>query len=157
MLNISRSHYFAQPFSAPATILVNFLNKTQLKGAGAENCPCCWRLWSGSLWAQSREGGVWTLIASESSNQTGPLIKCHRAGVCVQTEHRNPTGPNPAEHVRDSRHLLFVMLCPAGLCLILSTQSVFPDLRSYLQITNNLCNIEIHLRGCTPLGKVFTE
>lgn len=37
VLNISLSHYFAQPFSARATILVNVLNKTQLKDAGDEN------------------------------------------------------------------------------------------------------------------------
>lgn len=112
VLNISRFHYFAQPFSARATILVNFLNKTQLKGAGAENCPCCWQLWSGSLWAQSREGGVWRLIASESSNQTGPLIKCHRGGVCVQTEHRRDwTKPSRARQRLQTPPLCHVVSC----------------------------------------------
>lgn len=114
VLNISRSHYFAQPFSARAAILANFLNKTQLKDTGAENCPCCWQLWSGSLWAQSREGGVWTLIASESSNQTGRAIKCHRVDVYVQTEHRwDWTKPSRARQRLQTPQLCHVVSCRA--------------------------------------------
>lgn len=135
VLNILLYHYFAQPFSAPATILVNVLNKTQLKDAGAENCPCCWQLWSGSLWAQSREGGVWKLIASESSNQTGCLIKCHSG--CLWAPMGLDQTQQSTSETPDTSALSCCVLQACASSLVLRAECFFQtwDLNSKLPIT----------------------